>query len=81
MKQKDIKQLERAIQYYEKAERCLEGAYESLDNQPTEYFQYTASSCDTVTHLVHGMLVDAIKSRKYIEGKVRVYKEDFVDKN
>ncbi len=81
MKQKDIKQLERAIQYYEKVEHCLEEAYDSLENQPTEYFQYAASSCDTVTHLVHGMLVDAIKSRKYIEGKVRVFKEDFVDKN
>ena len=81
MKQKDIKRLERAIQYYEKVEHCLEEAYDSLGNQPTEHFQYTESSSDTVTHLVHEMLVDAIQSRKYIEGKVRVFKEDFVDKN
>ena len=77
MRKIDIKKLEHAVRYYEQVERCLGAAVDSLEKQPTEYFTYYGI---TMTTLVNDMLKEAIHNRKYLEGKVKVLKEEFLNK-
>jgi len=72
MKQVDIKRLEKVVELYKKIEGILDKATDSLDAQPTEYF----FGGDTTTYrLVKDMYSDAIQQRKYIEGKIRAFRE------
>ena len=81
MKQADIKRLEKAVEHLRKAKELLEKTYDSLEDQPTECLYLGISKTRvTTTSLVNEMLGSVSYDRSYIEGKVKVFKEEFVKK-
>lgn len=72
MNKTDIKRLEKVAELYKKIEEVLDKATDSIYNQPREYF-YRGEQ--TTYYLVNEMYETAIKERKYIEGKIRAFKE------
>lgn len=72
MKNVDIKRLESAAKHYRQIESLLGAAYDSIDNQPKEWF---FESGITTLQLVKDMLHEAVSSRRYIEGKIRAFKD------
>lgn len=80
MKQADIKRLEKAVEHLQKAKELLEKTYDSLEVQPTEYLYLGISKTRvTTTSLVNEMLGSVSNDRSYIEGKVKVFKEEFLN--
>jgi len=81
MKQADIKRLEKAVEHLQKAKDLLEKTYDSLEKQPTECLYMGISKTRvTTTSLVNEMLGSVSNNRSYIEGKVKVFKEEFLNK-
>lgn len=72
MKKTDIKRLEKAVEHYMKIEDLLERTYDSTYLGDEEYVSGIGAAQVTTTRLVGSMLKDAIASRKFIEGKIRV---------
>lgn len=81
MKQADIKRLEKAVEHLQKAEDLLDKTYESLEDQPTEYFRFSFSGISrTLAGLVNEMREGVAKEKGYIAGKIKVFKEEFLNK-
>ena len=81
MKQIDIKRLEEAVKHLQKAEDLLSKTYDSLVDQPVEYFHFGISGVSrTLSSLVGEMSKDVAYNKGYIEGKVKVFKEEFINK-
>lgn len=81
MKQADIKRLEKAVEHLQKAEDLLGKTYDSLVDQPTQYFNFGASGTSrTLTSLVLEMSKDVAYQKGYIRGKIEVFKVEFLNK-
>ncbi len=81
MKASDIKRLEKAVEHLRKAQELLSKTSDSLDGQPTEYFHFGSSgTSQTLARMVCEMCNDVSDNRSYIEGKVKVFKEEFLNK-
>lgn len=81
MKQADIKRLEKAVEHLQKAEDLLDKTYDSLVDQPTQYFNFGASGVSrTLASLVGEMTKDIAYNKGYIKGKIEVFKEEFLNK-
>ena len=79
MKKSDIKRLEKAVEHLQKAKDLLEATYDSLEKLPTECLYMGISKTRvTTTSLVNEMLGSVSNNRSYIEGKVKVFKEEFL---
>lgn len=81
MKASDIKRLEKAVEYLQKAKELLEKTYDSLEDQPTEYLYLGISKTRVATtSMVNEMLGSVSEDISYIEGKAKVFKEEFLNK-
>ena len=81
MKQQDIKRLEKAAEHLQKAKDLLEKTYDSLEEQPEECLYMGISKTRvTTTSLVNEMLGSVSYDRSFIAGKVKVFKEEFLNK-
>jgi len=80
MKQTDIKRLEKAVEHLQKAEDLLGKTYDSLVDQPTQYFNFGSSgTSQTLSNLVGEMSKDVAYQKGYIKGKIGVFKEEFLN--
>lgn len=80
MKQTDIKRLEKAVEHLQKAEDLLDKTYDSLVDQPKQFFTFGASgTSQTLSYLVGEMIKDVAYQKGYIKGKIVVFKEEFLN--
>ena len=81
MKHTDIKRLEKAVEYLQKAEDLLSKTYDSLVDQPTQYFDFGSTGArQSLASMVGEMCKDIAQMKGYISGKIGVFKVEFLNK-
>lgn len=76
MKSEDIKRLEKAVKKYKEIEELLSLTYDSTEDHGDNFtFAGTCQTTVSVCSLIRDMYVAAVENRKYIDGKIKAFKE------
>ena len=75
MKKTDIRRLEKVVDLYNKIEKILDDAYDSIYNNDADNSEFVMPGLSAL-HFVRDERLSALRNRKWIEDKLKTIKEN-----